>query len=268
MKVVSISGGRSSAMMLKLMQDNQMLDDAVVCFANTGKESPETLDFIQECATRWGIDVVWLEYCTEIPKFKIVDYETAARKGEPFEALIGGRKGYLPNPTQRFCTGDMKVKTIKRFVRSLGYKGNFDTYIGLRYDEPSRAARKKAQNAAGKESEIYFMPLYDLRITVAERDLFWRNQPFDLKIHSAVDNCDLCFMKSKWDLIWTIREKPELADWWIKQEESACASPKRKRNGQFRKEYSYVELKHIALSQTFLDIPRPRGVSLTCSCHD
>ena len=28
---------------------------------NTGKEMPQTLDFVQECGERWGLAIVWLE---------------------------------------------------------------------------------------------------------------------------------------------------------------------------------------------------------------
>ena len=268
MKVISISGGRSSAMMLRIMQENGQIDaETVVCFANTGKESPATLDFVHECSVRWGIPVVWLEYQNTKPLFKIVDYATAAREGEPFAALLE-KKNYLPNPTQRFCTGEMKVKAIKRYVRSLGHRGHFDTYVGLRYDEPTRVAKKKAQNAAGLCPEYYLMPLHDMRVTIAERNAFWAAQPFDLQISSHSDNCNLCFLKGKMALVWAIRNNPASADWWIAQEARAKPSAKRKRNAQFRKEYSYSELLHYAQSQTFLDMPTPPTQSLTCSCGD
>ena len=211
MKVISISGGRSSAMMLKIMQDNgQIEDDDLVVFANTGKESEATLKFIQECSIRWGIDVVWLEFRHAMPKYKVVDFATASRSGNPvpFDELLQHRK-YLPNPTQRICTAELKIKTIRRYVRKeLKHKGLIDTYIGLRYDERPRVAKKKAQNASGKEAEFLHMPLYEMRITVKERNDFWAAQPFDLQISSHSDNCDFCFMKGKWHLINKIRENP------------------------------------------------------------
>jgi 3'-phosphoadenosine 5'-phosphosulfate sulfotransferase (PAPS reductase)/FAD synthetase len=32
-----------------------------VTFANTGKEMPETLDFVRDCGEHWGVDITWLE---------------------------------------------------------------------------------------------------------------------------------------------------------------------------------------------------------------
>jgi len=36
-------------------------DYCVVTFANTGKEMPQTLDFVRDCGEQWGVDIVWLE---------------------------------------------------------------------------------------------------------------------------------------------------------------------------------------------------------------
>lgn len=61
---ISFSGGRTSAYMLwRVLQSNGGLpSDAVVCFANTGKESPETLYFVQACAREWSVPITWVEY--------------------------------------------------------------------------------------------------------------------------------------------------------------------------------------------------------------
>lgn len=56
-----------------------------VVFCNTGKERPETLDFVERCSQRWGVPVTWLEYRHTKgvgPTFAVVDYGTASRDGE------------------------------------------------------------------------------------------------------------------------------------------------------------------------------------------
>ena len=63
--LISFSGGRTSAYMLWHIldaHDGKLPDDVHVCFANTGKEREETLRFVHECATRWGVRVRWLEW--------------------------------------------------------------------------------------------------------------------------------------------------------------------------------------------------------------
>ena len=66
--VVSFSGGRTSAYMLRqVLDNNDDLGDLVVTFANTGKEHPATLEFVRECAERWAVPIVGLSFGTTRP---------------------------------------------------------------------------------------------------------------------------------------------------------------------------------------------------------
>src|SRR5262245_64145945 len=98
-------------------------DDVHVCFANTGKEREETLRFVHECGSRWGIRVQWLEYRNHGAghAFEVVGYNSASRKGEPFARLIEDR-GFVPNGMARFCTVELKIHTMTRYCRSLGWE--------------------------------------------------------------------------------------------------------------------------------------------------
>lgn len=79
--VVSFSGGRTSAYMLRqVLDNNEDLTDLVVTFANTGKEHPYTLEFVRECAERWAVPIVWLEFRDDDAGFTEVDYATASRQ--------------------------------------------------------------------------------------------------------------------------------------------------------------------------------------------
>jgi len=74
--------------------------DVIPCFANTGKEDPKTLDFVHQSSQRWSIPIVRLEFEPTGEKqhrLRVVDHATAARVGQPFEAVIRERQ-YLPNP--------------------------------------------------------------------------------------------------------------------------------------------------------------------------
>jgi hypothetical protein len=75
--LISFSGGRTTGCyMLRHILDaygGQLPKDVIPCFANTGKEMPQTLDFVQECGERWGASIVWLEYNPGLPeKFEVV----------------------------------------------------------------------------------------------------------------------------------------------------------------------------------------------------
>jgi len=108
--LISFSGGRTSGYLLRRIIDafgGRLPPDVLPCFANTGKEMPETLDFVRDCGERWDVAIVWLEYNPALPeKFERVSPATASRKGEPFERLLVNR-GMLPNPVTRFCTSEL-----------------------------------------------------------------------------------------------------------------------------------------------------------------
>ena len=75
-----------------------MPENVKVCFANTGKEHPATLDFVQECAAQWDIPIVWLEWTPSEKardRWRQVNFQTASRDGEPFAGLLALR-GYPP----------------------------------------------------------------------------------------------------------------------------------------------------------------------------
>ena len=101
--IISFSGGRTSGYMLYKILDayNGVLpEDIYVAFANTGKEAPETLDFVKDVEDKWDIKIYWLEHYfgeeKPIHRTKEVTYKTASRNGEPFERLLEQR-GKLPN---------------------------------------------------------------------------------------------------------------------------------------------------------------------------
>lgn len=240
-------------MMLKIMMDNGMIDDsAVVAFANTGKEREETLEFVRDCEINFGVKIWWVEYLPEKPLYRIVDFETASRNGEPFEALTQRAK-YLPNAVQRICTGDLKIKPMNRLMkRHFGFH-KYEKYMGIRADELTRYLKLK---------DSAQMPLHDLGITKKQVRAFWDSQPFDLKIKDGWGNCDLCFQKGRayaGKLVKLIREEPGRADWWIEME--------RKTGARFINAISYAQLKYIALNQTTLHFDEIEALEETLDCY-
>lgn len=217
--LISFSGGRTSAFMLRNVLDahgGALPDGVHVTFANTGKERTETLDFVQECSTRWGCPVEWLEYrhVGGDHTYATVDYATAARDGEPFEALIRARS-FLPNPVMRFCTQELKVRVMKKFMLDRGYD-EWDVAIGLRADEPVRVHRASLSTARERWRNV--TPLATAGVTLTDVTEFWRAQPFDLGLRQDEGNCDLCFLKGAAKLERLILERPGSVGWWDKQE--------------------------------------------------
>ena len=239
---VSFSGGRTSAYMLRRVLDAKHEADAEirVVFANTGKERPETLDFIHEVETRWKVAIDWIEYDPET-RFRVVDYASASRNGEPFLALIR-KRNFLPNPVARICTQELKVKAMLAFHRARGWE-SWDSLIGIRYDEPRRwRVRGSGPAAPGEERRL---PLADAAVSRAEVDAFWVGQPFRLDFQPWEGNCDLCFLKARSDLERVIRDRPDLATWWVESEAMIAG---RSGPGTFRSDRpSYAQMRECAV---------------------
>lgn len=220
---IAFSGGRTSAYMLHhILEANGDLPDRVqVCFQNTGREMPQTLDFVQECGERWGVPIVWLEYLADKPWFERVSHNSASRNGEPFNTLISKRK-MLPNTAMRFCTVEMKIKTARRYCKSLGWDV-WHTARGIRHDEKHRAT------TSNDKAIINWHPLVVAGVTKQDISDFWSVQPFNLRLPmlehgNPFGNCDGCFLKSEADKAELIRQHPERAQWWIDHEEKIGAT--------------------------------------------
>lgn len=274
---ISFSGGRTSAYMLwrVLEANNGLPDDAIVCFANTGKEMLETLDFVKECSYRWNVPIVWLEYKYDEDshkRFKVVTYETASREGEPFAEMISQNgKPYLPNPVKRICTVRLKIDPFYRYLKSLGWQ-EWENLVGIRSDEQRRVAKIRANPSDGRTGINRRMPLAEAGITKNIVGNFWKNHPFDLRLPNLNGvtmhgNCDLCFLKNASQILSLIREKPERAIWWAKQEQSVASITGFGPNSVFRKDRpSYSQM--LKFSQSQDDMFDPNEESIDCFCGD
>ena len=261
-RIVNFSGGRSSAYMLWRILDahhGELPEGVRACFANTGKEVEATLRFVHECGKRWCVPITWVEF-RHVPgarggradpqhRHAVVDFETASRNGEPFEAICRA-KSMLPNVTMRFCTSDLKVKPIERhWSRDLGWRKPVRNVLGIRADEPRRVRK-----ALMEECQTEY-PLVHGGVRKADVSTFWRGSPFDLGIPSDEENCDLCFLKGRAKLVRLIRKHPDHADWWMQMEDATKKWAKRlvrTENAHFSKRFSYADLVQEARDQGVL----------------
>jgi hypothetical protein len=218
--LINVSGGRTSGFMLFKILDaygGSLPDDVVPTFQNTGLEHPATYMFLQELSKHF-CPIQWLEYTRTdgAHSFKVVDFCSASRNGEPFAELIGAKK-MLPNPVARFCTAEMKVRTSIRYAKSRGWN-EWASVVGLRYDEPRRVHRLKGDIKA----ENVETPMYDAKHTRDDVLRFWSEQPFDLMLpgnDDAFGNCVGCFLKGRHKLAKVAQSNPANLEWWAQQEE-------------------------------------------------
>jgi 3'-phosphoadenosine 5'-phosphosulfate sulfotransferase (PAPS reductase)/FAD synthetase len=259
-------------------------------FENTGKEHPKTLEFGQRMASSWGVDIQWLEYerkylpkyksderrlagerarlaCGHVyetangrkePGYRRVDFESAARDGEPFHNLIDLMG--LPNQSTRLCTSEMKIRVAKKAMLGMGYE-HWDNIIGLRADEPERVARRRG-SSGNRWTDV--MPLAEAGIDNDDVLEFWSKQPFDLDLPvdengaTVGGNCDLCFLKAMPKKLRLIRDDDRSVSWWEDQEA---------RTGQTFRPHgeTYRKLHLRALSDAACAVDDGLG---DCFCHD
>lgn len=207
---ISFSGGRTSAYLTKRLLDlaAQRNDgtEIRVLFSNSSQEDERTLRFVDRCDKHFGFNTVWVEAVVTPEKgvgtsFKVVDFATASRQGEPFEAVI--QKYGIPNKNFPHCTRELKLNPMRAYLKSIGWEtGSYDTAIGIRADEGDRIS------ASARENRIIY-PL--VRWGVKKEDVlsWWAVQPFDLELPEHFGNCVGCWKKSDRKLMTVAKERPE-----------------------------------------------------------
>jgi len=214
---ISFSGGRSSAYMTRrLTYDYRNEYDFNVTFANTGQEHEATLEFIRDCDERWGFNTVWIEAVVNPQKgqgirHKIVNFETASRNGEPFEAVVA--KEGIANNVHPICSDRLKMLPMRSYLKSIGAE-NYPTAIGIRADETRRVNEKAA------EQKIVY-PMVDwFPVTKGQVIDWWQSQEFDLGreqfpphgLPERLGNCVWCWKKSFPKLIANAKQSTAMFD--------------------------------------------------------
>jgi len=216
---IAFSGGRTSALMTRMLLENvrDKYEDIKVVFANTGQEDERTLEFVNRCDKEYKFNTVWVEANVLDNRkgigtsFKIVDFETASRKGEPYEAVIA--KYGIPNQTWQICSRELKTNTVRAYLRSLGWKRkDYHSAIGIRSDEVHRVS-------ARMEADRVIYPLIEWwPTTKADVIAFWKRNTFDLILPEHRGNCTWCWKKSKRKLLTLAQESPEIFDFPARME--------------------------------------------------
>lgn len=232
MKIIHFSGGRTSAYMtIRYYEKND-----IVIFCDTKRESIGTYKFIEDFEKNEKITIVKLTYSG--------GWHELERKQKA-----------IPNRFKRFCTKELKKKTARRYLRSIGLL-SYTQLIGFRYDEPARV--ENYNNDLKKVNTIF--PLYNDGIVKKDIIEFWNKKEYNLTIPEILGNCTLCFNKGINAVIKILQLYPHLANVWIEDEV---------KNGKhtFFKEYSITQLLEIALKKqnanVILDEIKP---AFNCSC--
>jgi hypothetical protein len=213
--LVSFSGGETSGYMLWWILKNWSNKYEIkVVFANTGQENEETLLFVKKCSEYFKVEVIWVEAVVNPENrkgttHKVVNFETASRNGEPFEAVIA--KYGIPNPATPHCNREMKLNAINSYMKSIGWKKYYSA-IGIRVDEFDRI------NAKRKERKLLYPLIFDKPMSKAKINQWWNLQPFRLELKGYQGNCKTCWKKSDAKLYTLINENKSQFDFFEQME--------------------------------------------------
>jgi hypothetical protein len=187
-----------------------------------------------------------LEWRLSEPGFQEVGFNSAARDGEPFAALIAS-KGFLPNVAKPWCSMALKQSTCRKFALSVFGPGRYRSAVGLRRDEPGRVLSAYKRAKEKKDAWDSVCPLYEGQITQRDVRAFWSKQDFDLGLKGFEGNCDGCFQKGP-RLYEVERYAPGTLDWWIEQERAVAQTAERDARHWILGR-SYAEIKKAIVSQ-------------------
>lgn len=215
--VCSFSGGESSALMTKLVNEKFKGKRQIInIMANTTKETKKCLEFARKVDEYLGLNLVLIEAVAhpehgKASTHKVTTFDEARCNGEAFEEMIAVYG--IPNAAFPHCTRELKTNPIRSYLKSIGID-NYVTAIGYRADEPARIKWEKARLMQ------HYYPLAETW-RVNKRDVrdFWKKQPFQLGLKEHEGNCDMCWKKSKNKHLTLITEQPHLIQWWGRMEE-------------------------------------------------
>lgn len=197
-KVISFSGGRTSAYLVNIMRDDP---DARFVFMDTGAEHHATYEFVRNVVKHFGIELTCLrvDVNPELGKgngYKVVSIDDIRQDLKPWAAMI--EKYGVPYVGGAFCTDRMKLGPFTKYCNDAFGKGNFETWLGIRADEPNRLSPKPGIRFLAEISDF------------EKRDIlnWWKTQDFDLGIDEWSGNCVFCMKKSDLKLAAAQRDNP------------------------------------------------------------
>lgn len=183
------------------------------------------------------------------------------------EIIMRGKKKYLPNVTQRFCTTEMKLEAIYRWWK-LNFVEPVEMRIGYRANENNRACNSidkqskngfntfkdiigYSKNGRKKWKEIEWQkqtyPLIGDAIFKDNIIEFWKDKPVRF---AYMNNCIGCFHRNEILLNLMSRMHPAKYNWFCKQEMNTGYNVRTFKNGityerikqyQFQQELSFED---------------------------
>lgn len=182
--IINVSGGKDSAALAIYLRGR--LPNLEYVFCDTGKELPETYEYLDRLEAYLGQPIVYL-----------------TNDGRDFDHYLTLRRGFLPSPQNRWCTELLKLKSLESYI------GNDPvvSYVGLRADEDREGyiSTKKNVNAVFPFQEDGIRLNDVLQILESSglglpRYYKWRSR----------SGCFFCFFQRKIEWVGLLENHPDL----------------------------------------------------------
>lgn len=196
--IISISGGKDSAALAFHLRDTRPETSFEYVFFDTGEELQETYDYLKKIEYALGIHVEYIK-----PK-------------KSFEELLKQYNNFLPSPTERWCTRQLKLEALLDYVK----EGTIYNYIGIRADEnrtglvPNRDNLKtitpfvddgitlndvkRILHENGVGLPTYYEPIHDKEIGIT--------------YNRSRSGCYFCFFMRQIEWVWLLEKHPK--EYW------------------------------------------------------
>jgi 3'-phosphoadenosine 5'-phosphosulfate sulfotransferase (PAPS reductase)/FAD synthetase len=181
--IMGLSGGKDSTALAVLL--HKEIPEMEYFFCDTHRELPETYEYLDRIKARLGISIEYL--CAE----------------RDFDHWLALHSGYLPSPKRRWCTEQMKIRPLEKFV------GNDDviSYIAIRADENRSGYISTKPNI----KPVY--PFQEKNIDLEEVHRILNESGIGLPKYykwRTRSGCYFCFFQRKYEWIMLAQEHPDL----------------------------------------------------------
>ncbi len=133
--VCSVSGGKDSTAMCLWLRENGIPFTAV--FVDTGWEAEETYTYLRDVLPKHIGEITWI------------------RAENQMEDLIF-RRSMFPNRFRRFCTQELKIFPLQKYLNNLEIDGDFCTSVGIRKAESeARSKMTEWEWSEGFDCEVW-----------------------------------------------------------------------------------------------------------------
>jgi 3'-phosphoadenosine 5'-phosphosulfate sulfotransferase (PAPS reductase)/FAD synthetase len=202
--VLGLSGGKDSAALAIYMRDR--VADMEYFFCDTGRELPETYEYLQRLETVLGKPIARLN---------------ADRDFDHWLWVYGGA---LPSPQMRWCTKNLKIKPLEAWI---GEDPTY-SYIGIRADENREGYISRKPNITPVFPFKDDVLVKDDILSILEEAGVGLPSYYSWRTRSG---CFFCFFQRKYEWVKLAEEHPDLFEQAISYEDKvnfeATASSRR-----------------------------------------